>query len=157
MSGKSYEGSCLCGRVKLKVEGQPVAAGYCHCLSCRAWHSAPVNAWTVWPAAAVSIVDGAELVRNDYDHLGSNGTSARLWCRHCGSALANRKPRIDMMVVYAQTLRDSDFVFQPTLHVHYQERVLDMRDGLPKFADQPKAFGGSGELIDEPEKTAWRG
>ena len=29
------------------------------------------------------------------------------------------------------------------LHVNYQEKVLPVRDGLPKFKDFPEAFGGS--------------
>jgi hypothetical protein len=32
---KSYEGSCFCGAVKLKVRGDPAGMGYCHCDSCR--------------------------------------------------------------------------------------------------------------------------
>ena len=39
------------------------------------------------------------------------------------------------------------FSFQPSVHVHYGEKVLSMRDGLPKFKDMPKDFGGSGEML----------
>jgi hypothetical protein len=43
-----YEGSCFCGEVQLTVTGEPVAAGYCHCASCRSWAAAPVNAFSLW-------------------------------------------------------------------------------------------------------------
>jgi hypothetical protein len=49
--------------------------------------------------------------------------------------------------VPAGTIRGLDF--RPTLHVHYGERVLAVRDGLPKFKDFPKDFGGSGDVIPE--------
>ncbi len=39
--------------------------------------------------------------------------------------------------------------FKPALHVNYQETVLPMKDGLPKYRDFPPAFGGTGELIGE--------
>ena len=39
--------------------------------------------------------------------------------------------------------------FKPALHVHYQESVLPMKDGLPKQKDIPKEMGGSGQLIPE--------
>jgi hypothetical protein len=39
--------------------------------------------------------------------------------------------------------------FRPTMHVHYGEKVLAMRDGLPKFKDFPKEFGGSGDVLPE--------
>ena len=41
------------------------------------------------------------------------------------------------------------FAYQPTVHVHYGAKVMAVRDGLPKFKDFPKEFGGSGELLPE--------
>jgi len=52
-----------------------------------------------------------------------------------------------MADVFAAAIPTLTFV--PTLHVHYQEAVLAMRDGLPKQKDLPRAFGGSGELLPE--------
>ena len=42
-----------------------------------------------------------------------------------------------------------DFDFQPASHVNYAERVIDMRDGLPKFRDMPEIAGGSGKMVVE--------
>jgi hypothetical protein len=39
--------------------------------------------------------------------------------------------------------------FKPGFHVHYQESVHPMKDGLPKFRDLPKEAGGSGENLPE--------
>jgi hypothetical protein len=39
--------------------------------------------------------------------------------------------------------------YQPTVHVHYGEKVMSVRDGLPKFKDFPKEFGGSGITLAE--------
>ena len=39
--------------------------------------------------------------------------------------------------------------FKPAFHVHYQETVHKMKDGLPKFKDMPKEVGGSGEELPE--------
>jgi len=49
--------------------------------------------------------------------------------------------------VYAATI--PSFPFKPSFHIHYQETVLRMKDGLPKFKELPKEFGGSGELLLE--------
>ena len=38
---------------------------------------------------------------------------------------------------------------KPTLHVNYGEKVLSVRDGLPKFKDFPENFGGSGVTLPE--------
>jgi hypothetical protein len=42
-----------------------------------------------------------------------------------------------------------DFEFKPAFHVHYQESVHHLGDGLPKFRDLPAEAGGSGELLPE--------
>ena len=57
-----YKGSCYCGAVTVTVAGPPAAAGYCHCLECRKWHSAPINAFSIWPDANVTI-DGIRVRR----------------------------------------------------------------------------------------------
>jgi hypothetical protein len=35
------------------------------------------------------------------------------------------------------------------VHVHYQETVLHITDGLPKMADVPAELGGSGKTLPE--------
>ena len=56
-------------------------------------------------------------------------------------------PAIGMIDVPAGTI--TGLACKPTLHVHYGEKVLAVRDGLPKFKDFPKDFGGSGEMLAE--------
>jgi hypothetical protein len=73
MSGaETFRGGCYCGAVAVEVEGPPVAAGICHCESCRRWHSAPVNAWAIWPDARVRVTAGAEQLL-EFDKQGSGG------------------------------------------------------------------------------------
>lgn len=138
-----YQGSCFCGEVQLTVTGDPVAMGYCHCESCRKWSAGPVNAFTLWPADAVTITRGGE-------HLaGYNKTpnSTRKWCTKCGGHVLSAHPGIEIIDVFAATI--PDLPFQPELHVHYQETVLRVPDGLPKMKDMPADFGGSGETLPE--------
>jgi hypothetical protein len=49
--------------------------------------------------------------------------------------------------VYAAAI--PGFPFKPGVHVHYQETVLRIKDGLPKLKDVPKEMGGSGEAMPE--------
>jgi hypothetical protein len=39
--------------------------------------------------------------------------------------------------------------FEPGVHVHYQETVLRIPDGKPKFKDMPREMGGSGVTLQE--------
>ena len=42
-----------------------------------------------------------------------------------------------------------DLPFRPGVHVHYQESVLPIKDGVPKQKDVPKEMGGSGATVAE--------
>ena len=39
--------------------------------------------------------------------------------------------------------------FVPTMHLFYSEKMVHIKDGLPKFKDMPEPFGGSGETLEE--------
>lgn len=42
-----------------------------------------------------------------------------------------------------------DQAFESALHVHDQESVLRIGDGLPKMRDVPTEMGGTGETLGE--------
>ena len=144
MSNKeSYKGSCFCGAVEFTVSGEPAGMGYCHCDSCRHWSAGPVNAFTLWSPEAVKITQGA-------DNIGTyNKTpqSFRKWCKTCGGHIFTEHPGMGLTDVYAAVL--PQLPFQPGVHVHYEESVLHVRDGLPKMKDLPAEMGGSGDTLAE--------
>lgn len=143
MHSSEYTGQCFCGAVEIKVVGEPVAAGYCHCESCRKWSAGPVNAFTLWQPHSVHFVKGA-------NHVGSyqkTATSLRKWCKQCGGHLLTEHPTWGVVDVYAATI--PTFPFRPGLHVNYAETVLRSRDGLPKQHDMPAEMGGTGALLPE--------
>lgn len=138
-----HKGTCFCGAVEVETVGAPVAQGYCHCQSCRTMSGAPVRGFTLWPKDAVRVIKGEELLKG-YNKM---GFSDRQHCRECGGQVLIQHPTIEMADVHSSTIPEFDF--QPALHVHYQEKVLPIRDGLPKFRDFPAGFGGSDELLPE--------
>lgn len=140
---KTYQGSCFCGAVQFEVTGEPAAAGYCHCDSCRKWSAAPVNAFSLWQPEAVKVTRGE-------DNIGTyNKTdrSYRKWCKTCGGHVFTQHPGFGLIDVYAAVI--PDLPFDPHLHVFYAETVLRIRDGLPKMADIPAELGGSGRTLPE--------
>lgn len=140
---KTYNGSCFCGAVQFTMTGDPVGMGYCHCASCREWSASPVNGFTLWPPAAVKVTKGA-------DNIGTyNKTpqSYRKWCKTCGGHIFTDHPPMGLIDVFAGVIKN--FPFQAGIHVHYQETVLKIKDGVPKMRDVPKEMGGSGDLLPE--------
>jgi hypothetical protein len=139
----SYHAECFCGAVEFTVNGKPAAMGYCHCESCRHWSAAPVNAFTLWAPQTVHVTRGAE-------HIGTYHNtehSHRKWCKACGGHLFTEHPGLGLTDVYAATI--PTFPFSAGVHVHYQETVLRIKDGLPKLRDLPKEMGGSGVAVPE--------
>jgi len=140
---KTHEGSCFCGAVQIAVEGEPVAAGYCHCASCRSWSAAPVNAFTLWNPDAVKVTRG----ESNVGAYRKTERSNRKFCRMCGGHLFTEHPGWGVVDVYAATIPTLRYV--PQLHVNYAEAVLPIRDGLPKMKDMPSEMGGSGVTLPE--------
>jgi hypothetical protein len=140
---KTYKGSCFCGAVELTVSGEPAAAGYCHCGSCRLWSAGPINAFSLWAPSAVQVTKGADQI----GVYNKSEQSYRKFCKKCGGHLFAEHPPWNLVDVFTAVI--PDFPFEPKVHVHYKATVLPMKDGLPKFADVPKEMGGSGELLAE--------
>jgi len=139
----SYNGECFCGSVRLEVEGEPEGMGYCHCRSCQSWSGGPVNAFTLWKPENVRITDGAEHVAT----FAKNPASERKYCAKCGGHLMTNHPGLGVVDVFAATI--PTLKFQPGLHINYEDTVLPMKDGLPKYKDFPAAFGGSDTQLPE--------
>jgi len=139
----TYNGGCFCGAVQFTVSGEPAAAGYCHCESCRHWSAGPVNAFSLWKPEAVQVTRGAAKIGT----YNKTERSYRKWCKECGGHLFTEHPQWGLIDVYAAVI--PDFPYQAGVHVNYQETKLHIKDGLPKMKDLPKEMGGSGATLPE--------
>ena len=143
MADQKRTSGCMCGAVQVELTGDPAVQAFCHCSSCRGWLGAPIHAASLWPASAVKVVKGK-------DKLGlykKTEASHRQFCTSCGAPVQVEHPAIGMVDIPAGTVHGLEY--QPSLHVHYGEKVMAVRDGLPKFKDFPKDFGGSGDVLPE--------
>ena len=140
---KTYAGSCFCGAVQFTVTGAPAAMGYCHCESCRHWSAGPVNAFTLWNPKSLAITRG----RDNIGTYNKTPGSSRKWCKTCGGHIFTDHPAWNLTDVYAAAI--PGFPYKAGVHVHYQETVLRMKDGLPKMKDVPAEMGGSGIALEE--------
>jgi len=89
-------------------------------------------------------------VTNGKDLLGlfkRTDASHRRFCTSCGTPVLVEHPAIGMIDVPAGLI--DGLAFAPGQHVHYGEKVLAVKDGLPKFKDFPKELGGSGDVVPE--------
>lgn len=145
-----YEGRCFCGAVRFSLKAGPEAMAYCHCDSCRHWSAGPLNAFTLWNPDHLRIIRGQQYI-SSFDQNPSSGNDAvlsiRRWCKKCGGHVFTEHPGMELVDVPAVVIRGLDF--KPSFHVHYQESVFAVEDGLPKFKDLPIEAGGSGIELSE--------
>jgi len=138
----THKGSCYCGAVEIEASGDPIDMGYCHCDTCRKYSTAPVSIFTLWQPDAVKITKGADSLGN----FKASGLSNRRYCTRCGGHVMIDHPTLGLADVRVSL---SDFTFKPTVHLNYEDKVLPIRDGLPKLKDFPEAIGGSGQTMAE--------
>ena len=146
----NYAASCFCGDVQLGLRGEPEAMAYCHCNSCRQWSASPVSAFTLWKPDSVEITRGSEKIDVFDKNPGSEDktvVSRRIWCKNCGGHVYTDHPTMGLVDIPAVLISGLDF--KPGFHVHYQDTVHAMHDGLPKFKDLPEEAGGSGLQLPE--------
>jgi hypothetical protein len=65
----------LCGEVRLRVDGEPLRVGICHCTDCRQESGSAFTYYGVWPAAKFQHVGGTAEFRG------------QRFCPLCGSRL----------------------------------------------------------------------
>ena len=138
-----HTGTCFCGAVTIEATGAPLEMGYCHCNSCRSHSGSPVSSYILWKAEDVRVVKGAELL----GRFNRTPMSDRHFCTRCGGHLMTQHPSLGLTDVRAAII--PSIAFKPTVHLHYAEAVLPIKDGLPKLRDFPAAVGGSGEMLPE--------
>ena len=140
----SYSGKCMCGAVKIELEGEPIAMMVCHCNVCRSWSASPVNGATLFNPSQFKITEG----KNFIDSFSLTEGHDRNWCNKCGGHLfTDHTNTYGIIDVYGSILEN--FSFKPTAHINYENTILSIKDGLPKFKYFPEDFGGTGTLLTE--------
>jgi hypothetical protein len=125
-------GSCLCGGVAYRLEGQAAAFRHCHCSRCRKARSAAHASNLIVALEQFHWTRGEELLDSykvpDAKHF------AQVFCRTCGSPM----PRVDtgrgIAIVPAGTL-DQDPGARPSEHIFVGSRAAwyEIADRLPRY------------------------
>ena len=127
------EGGCLCGAVRYRVEGEPIASGICHCRTCRKAASAPALPFAVFPTDRFAFTQGEPA------EFRSSPPVLRTFCGRCGSPLTYRSEdeggRIDVMTCSL----DHPEAFPPAFHVWACHELAWERGAgsLPSHATTP--------------------
>lgn len=126
---ESYDGGCLCGRVRFALAGPPMMAACCHCSICRRWTGAAFSMVGFWQPDRTEITAGAPLLeRATSSHL------TRYRCPDCGTPIYNavRTERLVSNNFMLALLGRLDDGTRPSCHIYYADRIADVADELAK-------------------------
>ena len=111
------EGGCLCGTVRYRVSGDPVAATLCHCGSCRRASGGTNVAWVVFEK------DQFEWLSDEPAAFSSSPGIHWLFCDQCGSLVGYRRAsRPEHVDITTGTLDNPDR-FPPTVEIWLEQRI----------------------------------
>ena len=141
-AGDLLDLTCPCGKTTVKSSTPFVGVGTCHCVECRYLTQG-------------ACLEAAIYVNNDsFTHTGElvkwkrpDLEMTNYACDACKCVLYHTTKQHQAIVSCSEIKRHYGYVLKGAMHVHYQERVLDIADDLPKFANLPEMFGGTGEMM----------
>jgi hypothetical protein len=128
-----YTGSCLCGGVEFRIEGELEPIQVCHCLQCRKAQGAPFATNTPVQKAAFTLTRGAELLK-EYE---SSPGKQRVFCSTCGSPVYSYKDTLPDVLRIRAGLINEPLQARPTAHFHVTSKCnwWSITDELPQFAE----------------------
>ena len=130
------EGSCLCGEVRFKIDGEPILMGYCHCSRCRKAGGSAFLTSIVFERSNFSWITGEELV-STYEADFPNSLK-RSFCTNCGAYLGEPYCEGNHVVLAASTL-DTDPGVRPTFHEYVAHKApwFEITDNLKQYDNEP--------------------
>jgi len=158
-SASCFSGSCFCGEVTVSCSGAPRSVSYCHCSICRRLSGAPFSTQALFSAEQVTVdlEPGAAL-----HPLKTSKGVERQRCASCQSPVQAMLFGGKLIAVPLGLLTDwrgspavdqeASSALRPQHHLWYGKRVMDVRDGLPKFVGHSPVPGKRDDgLLPESE------
>ena len=134
-----YHASCHCGAVRYQVSCDPVDAKICHCVMCQKLHGAPMQWAAIFHKRHVRFSTGLDRLRffNGALNAAERILPCKVSCSLCGAHIADEGRNMWLgfppLFDFGTPPRIPE-AFKPTCHIFYAARVIDMDDGLPKWA-----------------------
>ncbi|MGE4545950.1 MAG: GFA family protein [Pedobacter sp.] len=132
---KLHSGSCLCGTVTFKLEGEFNAFYLCYCHYCQKDTGSAHAANLFSQSARLTWLTGESEV-NTFTLPGTR--HCKSFCKHCGSAL----PRVEMsgVTIVPAGCLDSEISLKPTARIFMRSRASWAAgfETIPKFDGLPE-------------------
>jgi hypothetical protein len=126
------EGSCLCGAIAYRIDGDLGPIVCCHCSMCRKAQGSAFATNAPVAAAAFRVTRGEEALRA----YRSSPDKTRSFCSICGSPIFSRRDGSPLVRVRLGTL-DSPIAARPAAHIFVASKAgwWEIADDLPQYSE----------------------
>jgi hypothetical protein len=127
------DGGCLCGAVRYRIQGAPIASTTCACRTCRKASAAALVPWLHLDAASFAFTAGKPV------EFASSPGVTRTFCGRCGTPLTYWTTSYGTTIDVTTASLDDPEAFPPVIHVwtSHAPSWLKLSDGLPYFEEGP--------------------
>lgn len=126
-----YAGSCLCGAIKLQINGAIESIIHCHCSKCRK------NSGTAFATNGFVNTDEFEITagRDQLGHYETSPGKVRHFCRICASPVYSSNEASPDRLRLRLGILDSDIIERPLSHnfVSSKANWEDLDAELPRY------------------------
>ena len=132
MTNEFYQGGCLCGKLRYRVQGPPLLVEYCHCGMCRRASGAPVVAWADFPCEGFAYLQGAPA------RYASSPGVWRSFCGACGSPISFQRGEQPPYLTLTVASLDEPHRLAPRHHIFSDDALpwLHIADDLPRHGQE---------------------
>ncbi len=115
-----YKGSCLCGRVRYEINGEPKKASNCHCTMCQKQHGAAFATYVSVPRNTLHYLNKTD----ELSSYRSSGEITRRFCKTCGSNIewSGSKKHPDWTSIALATF-DTEFIPDKLSEIYIESKV----------------------------------
>ena len=111
------DGSCRCGRDKLRLSKAPLLAMACHCTGCQKMSSSAYSLSAAIPADGFEVTEGKPVIG------GLHGAARHYFCGWCMTWMFTRPDGIDFFVNIRPTMLDDPAWFIPFIETYTDEKL----------------------------------
>ena len=111
------DGSCRCGRVKLRISKAPMITMACHCTGCQKMSS------SAYSLSAAIPTDGFEVIAGEPVIGGLHGASRHYFCGWCMTWMFTRPEGVDFFVNVRPTMLDDAGWYEPFIETFTSEKL----------------------------------
>ncbi|KAJ5586668.1 uncharacterized protein N7459_002433 [Penicillium hispanicum] len=150
-----WRARCQCGRVSYALNRpQPLNAKFCHCRGCQVMHGAPLQWAAIFHKSDLSFARGFSGLQFYSASQNSQNyhTPTKVSCEFCRTPIMDEGRNV--CLIFPQLIefsgsqdeqRKQREVFMPTCHIFYEQRMLDIPDGKPKWSGMDQ----DSDLLDD--------